>query len=369
MLAGHVPVEETIGSTRGFWHQDFMDAISSKQPTVENTYNQMTGYGFARRYVEGKVVAVIGRDGLGYGAGLLAETAKSVTGLTDSSGVVGLASTAHPYEHVSLPDLPYPDGSFDVVVALQIIEKLNHPEDLVREARRVLKRDGVLIISTPDKQTHSNDRNYDNPDHKSEMYAPEFREMLGRHFERVRLYRQGTVAGGLIFGSTERLSVESVESAPFYSADPSFGVEPPVTQSVVAVCGGSEAPEHENPQPYLLLDRDRRIFDEHDAHREDVELLRGEIRQMQETEVQAFHETLEARNHEIRRLRARERELSDLTQKLEGRRQDQEGRARASETRARNLTVHIQNIESSRFWRLLTLYRRLRGVDDSGRPG
>ena len=358
-----------------------MDAISSKQPTVENTYNQMTGYGFARRYVEGKVVAVIGRDGLGYGAGLLAETAESVTGLIESSGSFEKASTAHSapnssHEHVSLPDLPYPDGSFDVVVALQIIEKLNHPEDLVREARRILKRDGVLIISTPDKQTHSNDRNYNNPDHKSEMYAPEFREMLGRHFERVRLYRQGTVAGGLIFESAQRLSVGSVESAPFYSADPSFSVEPPVTQSVVAVCGGSEAPEHENPQPYLLLDRDRRIFDEHDAHREDVELLRGEIRQMQETEVQAFHETLEARNHEIRRLRARERELSDLTQKLEGRRRDQERRARklesrtrASETRARNLTVHIQNIESSRFWRLLTLYRRLRGVDDSGRPG
>ena len=358
-----------------------MSSISSKQPVAEDRYNHMTLYGFARRYVEGKAVAAIGRDGLGYGARLLAETAGSVTGLADSSETIEKTSTAHPapnvsYGKVSLPDLPYPDDTFDVAVVFQVIERSNRPEDLVREAKRVLKGDGLLLISTPDRQTYSNDRDYRDPNHKSEMYVPEFRELLGRHFEKVRLYRQGAVAGGLVFESDEELSAVPVESAPFHSVNPSPGFEPPVTHYVMAVCGGPEAPEHESRQPYLLLDRGRSIFDEHDAHRADVELLREEIRHMQETEVQAFHEAVESRNAEIRRLRARERGLSARTQNLEGRVRAQESRARNLESRARNLenrvrnlTTHIHNIESSRAWRLLTLYRRLRSVRDSERIG
>ncbi len=54
--------------------------------------------------------------------------------------------------------------------------------------------------------------------------------------------------------------------------------------------GGQE--EEEEEQPYLLLDRDRRVFDECEERAEDVELLRDEVRQMQETEVQVFVDTL-----------------------------------------------------------------------------
>lgn len=337
---------------------------------AENQYNHLTGYGFARRYVEGKTIAVIGWDELGYGARLLAGTAGSVTGLTDSSEAAERASTDHPvpnvnYRKVSLQDLPYPEESFDVVVALQVIEKLNNPDDLVREAKRVLKRDGVLLISTPDRQTHSNNRDYKDPANKEEMYVPEFRELLGRHFEQVRVYRQGAVAGGLIFESPEGLFSAPVESFPSYSANPSFDAEPPATHFVMAVCGGPETPEQENPQPYLILDRDRRIFNECDDYREDVELLRDEIQHMQETEVQAFHETLATRNGEIRRLRARERELTNRIRRLEG----QSKKLKGLETQVRSLETHIQNIEESRAWWLLTLYRRLRGENDSERIG
>lgn len=380
-----------------------MDAIRSKQlETAEVKYGQATGYGFARRYVDGKAVAVIGREDLGYGIQLMAEAAGSVTGLIEASRDLEETSKAHPapnvsYRKVSLPDLPYPEETFDVVVAFQVIEKLEHPEDLVREAKRVLKRDGLLLISTPDRQTYSNDRNYAAPGHKSEMYTPEFRELLGRHFAWVRLYRQGTVAGGVIFEPSEKPSALPVECATFYSKNPSSSVESPATNFVMAVCGSPEAPEDETPRPYLILDRDRRVFDECREYLEDVELLRGEILHMQETEVQAFYENLEARNAEIRRLRGREREsanrrrelkgrartlkeqvrnLEDQRRDLEDQRRDLEGQVRSlkgrmrnSEARVRDLTTRIRDIESSRAWRVLTLYRRLRGVNDLERPG
>ncbi len=47
-----------------------------------------------------------------------------------------------------------PDNSFDVVLMGEIIEHiLNHPLGLIREAARVLKPSGVLIITTPNPST------------------------------------------------------------------------------------------------------------------------------------------------------------------------------------------------------------------------
>jgi hypothetical protein len=59
---------------------------------TEALYDRMTGYGFVQRFVEGKVVADIGREGLGYGSRLLARSAACVTGLTPCAEQAELAS-------------------------------------------------------------------------------------------------------------------------------------------------------------------------------------------------------------------------------------------------------------------------------------
>jgi SAM-dependent methyltransferase len=45
--------------------------------------------------------------------------------------------------------LPYPDKNFDVVVAKDILEHLVNPARLLTECRRVLRNDGVLVVSVP----------------------------------------------------------------------------------------------------------------------------------------------------------------------------------------------------------------------------
>lgn len=48
--------------------------------------------------------------------------------------------------------LPYKDGSFDLVIASEVIEHVYDPEGFVKELSRVLKKGGQLIITTPYKE-------------------------------------------------------------------------------------------------------------------------------------------------------------------------------------------------------------------------
>src|SRR5215210_7207639 len=273
--------------------------------TSEAAYDRLACYRFAQRYVEGKDVADIGWGEVGYGSHLLAETAQSVAGLTNSSEAVDLVSTVYSapntsYRETDLPELPYPEDHFDVVVAFGVVENLEHPEDLVREAKRVSKPAGVLVISAWDKQNHANDRKRRAAGGR-EMYVLEFQAILERHFKHVRVYRQGAVAGSFVFPASEEVTSTAVESARLGLTNPYFSAAPPTTGSVMAVCSDVEVSEE---QPYLVLDRDRRVFDECEDRAEDVELLREEIRRMQETEVQAFQDSLKLRGTEIGYLRA-----------------------------------------------------------------
>ncbi len=45
--------------------------------------------------------------------------------------------------------LPFPDGFFEVVTAFEVIEHLNRPLSLLNEVYRVLRRDGLFFVTTP----------------------------------------------------------------------------------------------------------------------------------------------------------------------------------------------------------------------------
>lgn len=48
-----------------------------------------------------------------------------------------------------LTRLPFPDGTFDVVTALDVVEHVREDEQALREVNRVLRPDGVLLVSVP----------------------------------------------------------------------------------------------------------------------------------------------------------------------------------------------------------------------------
>lgn len=306
-----------------------------KPGRAEDAYRLLAGYAFARRFVEGKAVADVCWEEVGPGTSLLAGSARSVVGLTGSPEAARVAGSAYAapnvrYEAAMLPELPLPPKSQDVLVAFEVLEKLEWPGDLLAEAKRVLKEDGVLVVSTPDRQAFSNERNFRDPRHRREMYVPEFEEMLKKSFAHVRLYRVGAVAGGMVSKPDDGPAGLEVESAGLVLSDPLFRTDLPNADVVLAVCSDAELPG--DGRPYLLLDRDRRLLHESEDGREDVELLKGEIRQMQETEVQAFYDVLNVRNSELAHLRAQVKRLED----------------------------RLNLVENSRGWRTLELLRRVR---------
>jgi SAM-dependent methyltransferase len=309
---------------------------------AEDAYRLLASYRFAQRLVKEKLVADIRWEEVGPGTRLLADTADSVVGLTSSPEASKTAQALHPapnlqYGTVEFPKLPYPADHFDTVVALEVLEKLERPGDLMAEVKRVLKDDGVLVVSTLDRQVRYNDRNMRDPGNRGRMYVSEFEEMLRGLFSEVETYRVGAVAGGLVHKPGDSLSSVETEGTRFVLTEPPFGGEPPVADVALAVCGDAELPSVK--KPYLLVDQDRRLLDECEDSREDVQLLREEILHMQQTEVQVFRDALELRDSHLAYLRAQHRELQDRHRELEDR---------------------LRLLENSRGWRALELLRRLR---------
>jgi ubiquinone/menaquinone biosynthesis C-methylase UbiE len=173
-------------------------------------YEHLHRYLFAMRWARGQEVLDVAA-GAGYGGSLLAKVACRVWELDLDRPALAHARAAYSdanlvFIQADATALPVRPAKMGLVVAFEVLEHVEDQESLVREAARVARSDGMVLISTPNKAVYSDARDYRNPFHTHEFYREEFLALLKRHFQHVHLVQQQVRAGSLIVpeGPSER---------------------------------------------------------------------------------------------------------------------------------------------------------------------
>jgi GT2 family glycosyltransferase/SAM-dependent methyltransferase len=228
-------------------------------PDVSDAYDEIA-MEHLQRYrsildlVRGKVVLDAG-SGEGYGTHLLSRSAASAIGVDVSEEAVAHAAARYAggalsYRQGSIDALPFPDRMFDVVVCFEVIEHVDEAlqKAFLGQARRVLKPDGILVISTPNRAVYTDASRQHNQFHKHEFYVDEFCEFLHQNFPHISLFGQGWFVSSILekaeFTRLDNLRI--ADAGPF---SPKY---------VIAVCGPSASIEKIDLSS-ALVDRSQKL--------------------------------------------------------------------------------------------------------------
>ncbi|HEX4085477.1 MAG TPA: class I SAM-dependent methyltransferase [Chthoniobacteraceae bacterium] len=169
----------------------------------ETKFEHLHRYALAVSLASGMTVLDIA-SGEGYGSNLLAGVAAKVVGVDIDSQTVAHAQGKYGRDnlvflHGSAIRIPCEDNTFDRVISFETIEHIEEHEAMILEIKRVLKPDGIAVISSPEKKYYSDAAGFKNEFHKKELYLAEFEALLARHFANRRMLFQKMTYCSLIF--------------------------------------------------------------------------------------------------------------------------------------------------------------------------
>jgi SAM-dependent methyltransferase len=151
---------------------------------------------------EDKIVLDIA-SGEGYGSFMLSDKAAMVTGVDISDEAVNHARSKYRRSNLrylvgTCADIPLPDCSVDLVVSFETIEHHDEHEAMMLEIKRVLRPNGALLISSPDKFRYSIEPNHTNPFHVKELFENQFKDLIDRYFRNAAFFGQRVLYGSSI---------------------------------------------------------------------------------------------------------------------------------------------------------------------------
>ena len=139
-------------------HTDFSSVteVTGYKVTKEQIQRIYNRYCFATGFCKDKKVLEVA-CGTGQGLGLLARTAKKVVGGDIDKKLLEIAKAHYrdrhniQFQRLDAHRLPFLTDSFDVVIFYEAIYYLSEPQKFILEAHRVLKKGGVLIVCSANK--------------------------------------------------------------------------------------------------------------------------------------------------------------------------------------------------------------------------
>ncbi|WP_223789124.1 class I SAM-dependent methyltransferase [Marinicella meishanensis] len=168
--------------------------VPQKQTRYHSWYEHWHRYYFIAEIVKDRRVCDVA-CGEGYGSALLAKRASEVVGVdVDKATIQHANETYGDIENVEFivanaTETQFIENSFDVIVSFETLEHLSEHQQLIREFKRILKKDGLLIISTPDKLVYSGDKEH-NEYHVKELTKLEFEDLMKSEFKYNMMYGQ-----------------------------------------------------------------------------------------------------------------------------------------------------------------------------------
>ena len=282
---------------------------------VDLLNEHMARYTFAARLARGKRVLDAG-CGAGYGSAALARAAERVVGVDRAPEAIEFARAHYgasnlSFEEASCEALPHAEGSFELVVAFEVIEHLEDWRGFLREVRRVLVPNGQMVVSTPNKLYYTESRGPDgaNPFHVHEFDFGEFRAELTAVFPYVSLFLENHVEGFTFqpheAGSTAEVRVDAGDPVPDES------------HFFVAVC--ANRPQTGNPT-YVYIPRTANVLRERERH---IGLLQKELDEKNQWLAEAQRDLAEMTRQYAKlegELEESNRWAGDLNRELDGRR-------------------------------------------------
>ena len=281
----------------------YLPFVDPKICGAEIHYGHLHRYAFASHFVKDKKVLDFA-SGEGYGSYMLSKEANHVIGIEIDEKTVKHASSRYIKDNLefiqgSILKVPIEgEKTFDAIICFEALEHVKEHEELMKEVKRLLKEDGIFIVSMPDKKSHSDDINYKNPFHKKELYFDEFKELLKNNFNHVHFFGQGVYAGSHLWSLTQVNEIGEeyvIERRKEGFAITDYKKKEPIY--FIAITSDKEVDISKLALRSYLTDVDNTVFDNFRSHIESFEREKNtQIAQLQE-EINKMYQLKSVRLH------------------------------------------------------------------------
>jgi len=169
-------------------------------------YEHLNRYYFASQFSKSKIVLDVA-CGTGYGSQIISKQGRAtrIIGIDISKKSIKYAKKNYQEKNINflIDDAQtlnsQKDNSFDLIISFETIEHIKSSEDFIKQTKRLLKKDGVLIISTPNTNTYPKGNKY----HINELSPDEFRSLLKKYYKFTKDYYQKFYLSNLISQGNE----------------------------------------------------------------------------------------------------------------------------------------------------------------------
>ena len=321
-------------------------------------YEHWHRYRWAGDWSHGKMVLDIG-SGEGYGSALMAEGASSVVGVDVDPRAIrhGAATYRRSNLHFvvgSASHLPFANHTFDLIVCFEMLEHLpeNEQGDLITDVQRVLKPDGVCLVSTPNVDVYSDEAQFHNPFHLHELSYPEFQGLMNSRFNHTMYFGQRVFPMSSLWNFSEGRG-GGKEYVMVKGDSQFFFCRPDEKRARYVVCAASPVPFRDPvPGESLLLDASEQVFHVQRRAEGAVVEMQHHLR-LRHDQVVSLEGELEERTRWVQTLAGELEERTKWATSLAGELAQSQEQIQVFTQRHVVLTADLQAIRLSLGWHLL----------------